>query len=66
LVVCLSLRISEQTLFACSQEFLGLFVIHVGMDAFAAAQLSDRALSRNPSSTIRIFSSAEYFLWVFL
>ena len=57
--------ISCQSLFTGFHEVFGPPVVHISVNAFTTAHSSAMLSSpRRPSSTIRIFSSAEYFLRV--
>jgi hypothetical protein len=51
--------VTGQSALAGLQELLGPALIHQGGDTLSAAKLRDVLLTAQPSSTMRIFSSAE-------
>jgi hypothetical protein len=55
----LTRRVAGEPFLARLQELLRPTVVQVLIDPFLAAQLSNVSSPRRPSSTIRIFSSAE-------
>jgi hypothetical protein len=55
----------SQAMLACFQELSRPFVVRVLVDPLLTAQSAMDRSPRNPTSTMRIFSSALYFLRVF-